>query len=119
MLIVIDRSPCSLSLRNRSMFNYEMPSKQIGLKKCFCTKIFFFSLSSVISIPIMLIGINGGYFPAICRVCLCNLHRLPVQNTTLRMLCFSTDGAIAIERLFESVTMYYVIMERDLTSQYY
>ena len=41
MLIVIDRSPCSLSLRNRSMFNYEMPSK-IGLKNCFCTKIFFF-----------------------------------------------------------------------------
>ena len=31
---------------------------------------FFFSISSVISIPIMLIGINGGYFPAICRVCL-------------------------------------------------
>ena len=29
-----------------------------------------FSISSVISIPIMLIGINGGYFPAICRVCL-------------------------------------------------
>ena len=28
-----------------------------------------FSISSVISIPIMLIGINGGYFPAICRVC--------------------------------------------------
>ena len=68
MLIVIDSSPCSLSLRNRSIFNYEIPSKQIGLKKCFCTKIFFFSIS-VISIPIMLIGINGGYFPAICRVC--------------------------------------------------
>ena len=29
----------------------------------------FFSISSVISIPVMLIGINGGYFPAICRVC--------------------------------------------------
>ena len=28
-----------------------------------------FSISSVISIPIMLIGINGGYFPTICRVC--------------------------------------------------
>ena len=32
----------------------------------------FFSISSVISIPVMLIGINGGYFPAICRVCLIN-----------------------------------------------
>ena len=30
----------------------------------------FFSISSILSIPIMLIGINGGYFPAICRVCL-------------------------------------------------
>ena len=65
MLIVIDSSPCSLSLRNRSMFNYEMPSKQM-----FLYKNLFFSISSVISIPIMLIGINGGYFPAICRVCL-------------------------------------------------
>ena len=31
--------------------------------------LFFFNIFSVISIPIMLIGINGGYFPAICRVC--------------------------------------------------
>ena len=29
----------------------------------------FFSVYSIRSIPIMLIGINGGYFPAICRVC--------------------------------------------------
>ena len=35
----------------------------------FLYKNLFFSISSVISIPIMLIGINGGYFPAICRVC--------------------------------------------------
>ena len=69
MLIVIDSSPCSFSLGNRSMFNYEMPSKWIGLKKMFLYKIFF-SISSVISIPIMPIGINGCYFPAICRVCL-------------------------------------------------
>ena len=70
MLIGIDSSPCSLSLRNRSVFNYEkMTSKWIGLKKCFWTKIFF-SISSIPSIPIMLIGIHGGYFPAICRVCL-------------------------------------------------
>ena len=26
------------------MFNYEMPSKEMGLKKCFCTKIFFFNI---------------------------------------------------------------------------
>ena len=35
----------------------------------FLYKNLFFSISSVISIPIMPIGINGGYFPAICRVC--------------------------------------------------
>ena len=42
----------------------------------FLYKNLFFSISSVISIPIMLIGINGGYFPAICRVCLvCSFPR--------------------------------------------
>ena len=30
----------------------------------------FFSISFTLSIPIMLIGINGGYFSAIFRVCL-------------------------------------------------
>ena len=35
----------------------------------FLYKNLFFSIASVISIPIMLIGINGGYFPAICRLC--------------------------------------------------
>ena len=44
MLIGIDSSPCRLSLRSRSMFNYEMPSKWIGLKKCFCAKIFFLKI---------------------------------------------------------------------------
>ena len=42
----------------------------------FLYKILFFSISSVISIPIMLIGINGGYFPAICRVCLKYCYRV-------------------------------------------
>ena len=36
----------------------------------FLYKNLFFSISSILSIPIMLIGINGGYFQAICRVCL-------------------------------------------------
>ena len=35
----------------------------------FLYKNLFFSISSILSIPILLIGINGGYFPAICRVC--------------------------------------------------
>ena len=35
----------------------------------FLYKNLFFSIS-ILSIPIMLIGINGGYFPAICRLCL-------------------------------------------------
>ena len=39
-------------------------------------------MSSILSIPIMLIGINGGYFPAICRVCLllvCSLKSLLLE----------------------------------------
>ena len=93
MLIVIDSSPCSLSLRNRR--TTKCHQNKSDLKKCFCTKFFFFqyllfqsqscllestaaifrqsagyvSISSILSIPIMLIGINGGYFRAICRVC--------------------------------------------------
>ena len=35
----------------------------------FLYKNLFFSISSILSITIMLIGINGGYFPAIFRVC--------------------------------------------------
>ena len=38
----------------------------------FLYKNLFFSISSILSIPLMLIGINGGYFPAICRVCFFN-----------------------------------------------
>ena len=35
----------------------------------FLYKNLFFLISSILSIPIMLIASNGGYFPAICRVC--------------------------------------------------
>ena len=75
MLIGIYSSPCSLSLRNRSTLcsTTKCHQNKSDLKKCFCTKIFFFPISSVISIPTMLIGINGGYFPAICRVCLLSI----------------------------------------------
>ena len=70
MLIGIDSSTCSLSLRNRSTLcsTTKCHQNKSDLKNVFVQK-FFFSISSVISIPIMLIGINGGYFPAICRVC--------------------------------------------------
>ena len=34
----------------------------------FLYKNLFFPISSILSIPIMLMGINGGSFPAICRV---------------------------------------------------
>ena len=71
MLIVIDSSPCSLSLRNRSTLcsTTKCHQNKSDLKNVFVQKSFF-SISSVLSIPIMLIGINGGYFPAICRACL-------------------------------------------------
>ena len=70
MLIGIDSSPCSLSLRDRSTLcsTTKCHQNKSDLKNVFVQK--FFSITSILSIPIMLIGINGGYFPAICRVCL-------------------------------------------------
>ena len=65
MLIGIDSS---LSLRNRSCSTTKCHQNKSDLKNVFVQKSFF-SKSSILSIPIMLIGINGGYFPAICRVC--------------------------------------------------
>ena len=76
MLIGIDSSPCSLSLRKRSTLcsTTKCHQNKSDLKNVF-VKIFFFSISSILSIPIMLIEINGGYFPAICRV---YFNRLPI-----------------------------------------
>ena len=73
MLIGIDSSPCSLSLRNRSTLSSTTKCHQNKSDlKMFLYKNLFFSISSILSIPIVLIGINGGYFPAICRLCLKN-----------------------------------------------
>ena len=68
MLIGIDTRPCSLSLRDRSMFNYEMTSKYIALKIVFIQKSIFVDIFSSFN-PNRVMGINGGYLPAICRVC--------------------------------------------------
>ena len=51
MLIGIDTMPCSLSLRDRSMFNYEMTLKQIALKTFFIQKSIFVDIF-LLSIPI-------------------------------------------------------------------
>ena len=116
MLIGIDSSPCSLSLRNRSTLcsTTKCHQNKSDLENDFVQKSFFrylllfqsqscllesmaaifrqsagyifnpnhaywnqwrlFSgnLPGMFSIPIMLIGINSGYFRAICRVCLHN-----------------------------------------------
>ena len=71
MLIGIDSSPCSLSLRNRITLcsTTKCHQNKSDLKNVLVQKSFFFSIVSILSIPVMLIGINGGYFPAICRVC--------------------------------------------------
>ena len=45
----------------------------------FLYKNLFFS-KSILSIRIMLIGINGGYFPAICRVCFEFVVALRIPN---------------------------------------
>ena len=44
MLIGIDTIPCSLSLRDSSMFNYEMTSKRIALKNVIVQKSIFVDL---------------------------------------------------------------------------
>ena len=49
----------------------------------FLYKNLFFSIS-ILSIPIMLIEINGGYFPAICGVCF--------------LFCFNPDMRLARQR---------------------
>ena len=59
MLIAIDTSPCVVLLRNRSMFRSNMAF--------LCTKVCFFI--SFFSFCPNLMRINGGYFPAVCRVC--------------------------------------------------
>ena len=68
MLIGIDTRPCSLSLRDRSMFIYEMTSKSIAHKNVFMQKSIFVDIFFSFN-PNRVMGINGGYFPAICREC--------------------------------------------------
>ena len=97
MLIGIDSSPCSLSLRNRSTLRSTTKCHQnkSDLKNVFVQKSFF-SISSILSIPIMLIGINSGYFPAICRVCFI-------------IICFQTK----FEAIIVNVLVFYGKFLRD------
>ena len=76
----------------------------------FLYKYLFFSISSILSIPIMLIGINGGFFPAIFRVCFfilitltphvftglkSDIHIVEVSNSSIAQKCWSRDSEIA------------------------
>ena len=87
MLIGIDSSPCSLSLRNRSMLcsTEKCHQNKSDSKNVFVQK-FFFSISSILSIPIMLFGINGGYFSAICWVCLLLNFESTIVNVCFRFM---------------------------------
>ena len=67
MLIGFDTRPCSLSVRDSSMFKYEMTSKYIALKNVFIQKSIFVDFFSFN--PNRVMGINVSYFPAICWVC--------------------------------------------------
>ena len=58
MLIGFDTSPCILSLRNRSMSNYEMSKRNVRTSNVFCTKINF-DLDSFF--PIRFSNSNRGY----------------------------------------------------------
>ena len=76
---VIDTSHRIISIRKRSMSTKW--NKNIELSNCFCTINF-----SVFSILIGVMGINGGYFPAICWAC---LH---FEKILRSFLCFTSNG---------------------------
>ena len=101
MLIGIDSSPCSLSLRNRSTLSSitKCHQNKSDLKIVFVQKSFFFSISSILSIPIVLIGISGGYFPAICRVCFILWN---CKETTFKFCCFQCKLVISTRCFWSS-----------------
>ena len=71
----------------------------------------FFSISSILSIPIMLIGINGGYFPAICRVCLFDiLDRIFVLNGFFNPFIVHSRHSFLFERNFSLSLVVFVRM---------
>ena len=67
----------------------------------FLYKNLFFSISSILSILIMLIGINGGYFLAICWVCFIfqkiqkSLNCIEVLHPFKIFSCFAEIGSEA------------------------
>ena len=94
MLIGIDSSPCSFSLRNRSTLcsTTKCHQNKLDLKNEFVQKIFFFNIfysfnpnhaywnqrrlfsgslpgMFSVSIPMFVKRVIGGFFPAVCRLC--------------------------------------------------
>ena len=86
MLIGVDSSTCSFSPRNRSTLcsTTKCHQNKLDLENVLVQKSFF-SISSILSIPIMLIGINGDYFPAICRVCFHFLEKFLISDLSLHL----------------------------------
>ena len=69
MLIGIDIRPCSLSLRETGVCSItKLHQNKSHLKMFFIQKSIFVDIFFSF-IPNRVMGINGGYFPAICRVC--------------------------------------------------
>ena len=70
MLIGIDTRPCVVSLHYETGVCSAPKWHQNSLYfKIVCTKINFSLVFSLLSIPILVMGINGCYSPAICWVC--------------------------------------------------
>ena len=79
----------------------------------FLYKHLFFSTSSILSIPIMLIGINGGYFPAMCRVCYPISIQFPSPCRLLSSLYSTLFFLVANVRLMHGTKQNYVTMACD------
>ena len=69
---------------------------------------FLYNISSILSIPIMLIGINGGYFPAMWRVCFNFVEAL--RHLT------GVSPNLLVERLLRNWTFVYSVV---FTFNYY
>ena len=89
----------------------------------FLYKNLFFSISSILSIPIMLIGIKGGYFPAICRLC------FSISGSSLSQGCGSSRAvlstvsccvkSVAISQTTDSCPVYLYTSQMFSTSTYH
>ena len=73
-------------------FSYHL--KVVRTLKTFSDINQFFHFSSVLSIPIGVMGVDGGYFPSICRECLYFKSNLELMLEGTRVRVFWSDNSL-------------------------